>query len=59
MHELRAMVLEILVPALALVLGAMIYALAGNPKLAELGRLLFLAGALVLLYVIGARVVRL
>jgi hypothetical protein len=35
-----------LLPALMMVVGALMYALSANPKLAELGRLLFLAGSI-------------
>jgi Na+/phosphate symporter len=35
-----------LFPVLMIVVGALMYALSANPKLAELGRLLFLAGSI-------------
>lgn len=56
MHTERPIV-WILVPALAAVLGALIYALAGNPKAAELGRLTFRAGILVTLFVLATQTV--
>ena len=34
-----------IVPVLFMVVGALMYALSANPKLAEIGRLLFWAGA--------------
>jgi len=37
--------LTALVPILMALVGALVYALASNPKMAELGRLLFWAGA--------------
>jgi hypothetical protein len=37
------------IPALVAIAGALVYALAGNAKLAELGRLAFFAAILVLL----------
>lgn len=36
----------LIIPALMIVVGALMYALSANPKLAELGRLLFMAGAI-------------
>lgn len=35
-----------LLPVLFMVIGALVYALAANPKVAELGRCAFLAGAI-------------
>jgi hypothetical protein len=35
----------LIIPFAMLVIGALMYALSANPKLAELGRLLFAAGA--------------
>lgn len=35
-----------IVPVLAMVIGALMYALCANPKLAELGRLMFQGGVI-------------
>lgn len=43
------MLLVILSPALCALVGLLMYVLASNPKLAEIGRLLMFAGILVLL----------
>lgn len=37
------------------VLGALIYALATNPKLSELGRIMFFCGLLVVCLIMGGR----
>lgn len=39
-------ILITIVPILFMVVGALMYALCANPKLAELGRLMFQAGAI-------------
>ncbi len=41
------------VPLLVLILGALVYALASNPKVCEMGRLAFFAGLLVLVWVMA------
>ena len=46
--------LLILSPIVALILGLLMYVLASNPKLAEIGRVLFAVGALWLVYGVGA-----
>ncbi len=46
-----------LVPVLALVAGALMYALSTNAKLAELGRVLFAAGAFALCFAFAGKVV--
>jgi len=47
------------IPALASIAGVLLYALASNPKLAEIGRILFFAGILVVLFALqGAGAVR-
>jgi Na+/phosphate symporter len=47
------------IPALVMVAGALMYALAANPKLAELGRIMFAMGLLVVLLALqGAGSVR-
>lgn len=48
-----------LVPILAAVVGALLYALTANPKLAELGRITFGCGLLVSLFVLAQHTVRL
>lgn len=40
-------------PLLCAIIGALIYALAANPKAAEMGRLLFACGVLATLLAIG------
>lgn len=47
-----------IVPALVLVVGALVYALSGSPKLAELGRLAFFAGLIALCFAFASHVVR-
>lgn len=48
-----------LVPMVAAVLGALVYGFSGNPKAAELGRLIFGAAILVLLLNFAGRAVHL
>lgn len=48
-----------LVPIVAALLGAGAYALAGNAKLAELGRLLFAAGAIASLLALASSSIKL
>lgn len=45
------------VPVLAIILGALVYALSTNAKVAELGRLTFGAGVLVLVYTLAGHTV--
>ncbi len=42
-----------IVPALVALLGALVYALASNPKLVELGRLAFLAGLIAFMFAVA------
>ena len=49
----------ILIPLLTAVVGLLVYALAGNPKAAEAGRLLFFAGSLVTLFALQGHALRL
>lgn len=51
-------VATVLVPLVVVVVGALAYALAGNPKLSEMGRLLFFVGILWLVYLLSGRAVR-
>lgn len=44
-----------IVPILMMVIGALMYALCANPKLAEIGRLLFAAGAFALAFFFAGR----
>ena len=46
-----------IVPLLLCVVGALIYALTANPKLSELGRILFAAGAFALAFSYASRTV--
>jgi Na+/phosphate symporter len=46
-------------PFIAILLGALIYALSSNAKLAEMGRLTFGSGMLVLIFVLASKVLRL
>lgn len=48
----------ILLPWLIALLGVLLYALAGNPKVQELGRLAFACGLLVALWRMAGAVVR-
>ncbi len=51
------MILIAAVPAIVMLIGAFVYGFASNPKLAELGRLTFLAGVTLLTYVLATKVV--
>lgn len=44
----------IFIPLLAAIIGVLMYALAANPKLSEIGRILFWTGALVTLLHVGS-----
>jgi hypothetical protein len=46
-----------LVPVLAIILGVLLYVVPASPKLAELGRILYAAGVLVLLYSLAGHTV--
>jgi Na+/phosphate symporter len=48
-----------IVPALVAIVGALIYLIASNPKLAEVGRLAFLAGMIALCIALASHVVHL
>lgn len=52
------MVVIAYIPLLAAVAGALVYGLASNPKLSELGRLLFLAACIAFLFAMGNAVVK-
>lgn len=43
----------ILIPVLVLIVGLLMYALSANPKLAEIGKIMFAAGLLVALFQLG------
>lgn len=47
------------IPVLAAIIGALVYVLAGHPKAAEMGRLLFAAGVLAFLLALAGKSVRL
>lgn len=51
--------ITILAPVLAIVIGALVYALAANAKVQEMGRLTFGAGMLVTLFLVATRVIKL
>lgn len=51
--------MTILVPLLVAIAGALIYALSANPKMSELGRILFSVGALWSIYVFATHSVNL
>ena len=51
--------LVIVVPLLVAVVGALVYALAANAKLAEMGRLAFATGLLIALLMAGGHTLRL
>ncbi len=48
-----------IVPLLVAVTGALIYALAANPKLSEMGRLAFACGVLALMFALAGKTLRL
>ncbi len=48
-----------IVPLLVCILGALVYALAANPKASEMGRLAYFAGLFVTLLVLATHVVKL
>ena len=48
----------ILWPVLVLVLGALVYGFASNPKLSEMGRIAYFVGLLWAVYDLAPRVVR-
>ena len=52
------MIVIAIVPALVSFIGALVYFLASNPKVSDLGRLAFFAGLLALMFAMSARVVR-
>lgn len=53
------MIVVALVPALIALVGLLTYALSSNPKVAELGRLAFACGLLVVCLVLSREVVKL
>ena len=53
------MIIITLVPLLILVVGLLMYALAANPKVQEIGRIMFQCGMFVLTWVLAGQTVRL
>lgn len=51
--------LIIILPLLVCLVGLLVYALSANPKVAELGRIMFACGLLLTLVVAGSPAVRL
>ena len=51
--------LVVLIPALILVIGLLLYALASNGKVQEIGRIMFACGMLVTTWVLATRTVTL
>ena len=47
-----------IVPALVAIIGAALYLMAANPKAAELGRIAFFCGLLVLMFALAGHVLR-
>lgn len=47
------------IPLLAIIIGLLVYVLAGNAKVAEMGRITFACGMLVTLFVAAKHVVKL
>jgi Na+/phosphate symporter len=45
--------MEILLPVLVLLVGVLMYALSANPKLQEIGRIMFAMGLLAALFRVG------
>lgn len=48
-----------IVPVLVLIVGLLVYALAANPKVVELGRIAYFVGLLVTVWAVASRVFRL
>ena len=46
-----------IIPVLFMLVGGVVYVVATNPKFAELGRLLFLAGSLALAFALAGKTV--
>ncbi len=44
-----------MIPIVAMIVGALMYALSSNPKLAEIGRILFAAGAFALCFALAGK----
>lgn len=53
------MTLVALIPVLFMIVGALTFALAANPKVAELGKILFAAGAFALCFAWAGKLVSL
>ena len=49
------MLATVIFPLVFMVVGALAYALAANPKIQELGRLLFMAGAFALAFLLAGQ----
>jgi hypothetical protein len=45
------MTITLLLPAIVAIVGALVYLVAGNPKLAEIGRIMFAAGMIAICFV--------
>ncbi len=52
------MIVIAILPAVFAIVGLVVYMLASDPKAAEIGRLTFFAGIVVLAYVLAGHVVR-
>ncbi len=55
MHEMT--LATVLVPVIVLIVGALVYALAANPKVSEMGRIAFFVGLLWTVYDFATRLV--
>lgn len=53
------MVALVIVPLIFAIIGVLMYALASNPKLSEIGRLVFFSGFLVLTSVLATHAIKL
>ncbi len=53
------MTVTILIPLLVCIVGLLVYALASNAKVQELGRIAYACGLLVTLFVLATKVVKL
>jgi len=49
------MLLTVIWPLILMLVGAAVYILSSNPKLMELGRVLFAAGAFALAFLLGSK----
>lgn len=51
--------IQMIIPALVAIVGLLMYVLASNTKVSEIGRILFWTGTLVTLFVVAGKVIKL